>query len=75
MPSQRKQGSFFVFSFFSLEVLLSYKKCFIKIRDPKIIETYEAITNNEMEEFMKKNPSNFYLKSDTSKSVSQLFQK
>lgn len=44
-----------------------------KIRDPKIIETYEAITNNEMEEFMKRNPSNFHLKSDSSKSVSQLF--
>jgi len=47
-----------------------------KVRDPKIIETYETITNNEMVEYIKKNPSNFHIKSEmsSSKSVSQLFQ-
>jgi len=47
-----------------------------KVRDPKIIETYETITNNEMVEYIKKNPSNFHIKSELSstKSVAQLFQ-
>jgi len=48
-----------------------------KIRDPKIIETYETITNNEMVEYIKRNPSNFHIKSEwnSTQSVSQLFQK
>jgi len=47
-----------------------------KVRDPKIIETYETITNNEMVEYIKKNPSNFHIKSElnAAKSVSQLLQ-
>jgi len=47
-----------------------------KVRDPKIIETYETITNNEMVEYIKKNPSNFHIKGElgSTKSVSQLFQ-
>jgi len=47
-----------------------------KVRDPKIIETYETITNNEMVEYIKKNPSSFHIKGNltSTKSVSQLFQ-
>jgi hypothetical protein len=29
------------------------------VKDPKIIETYEAITNHEVVELMKRNPSTF----------------
>jgi len=48
-----------------------------KIRDPKIIETYETITNNEMVEYIKRNPSNFHIKGEanSSSSVSQLMTK
>jgi len=47
-----------------------------KVRDPKIIETYETITNDEILEYMKRNPSNMLIKSEleTTKSVSDLFQ-
>ena len=57
------------------------KPCLLRenhVKDPKIIETYEAITNNDVAEYMKRNPSQFSninkphdLKS--SKSVAQIF--
>jgi len=48
-----------------------------KVRDPKILETYEIIKTAEMEQYIKKNPSNFQIdKSDSTlnTSVSQMFQ-
>jgi sodium/hydrogen exchanger-like protein 3 len=47
-----------------------------KVRDPKILETYEIITSNEMEQYIKMKPSNFHMKSDShlNTSVSQIFQ-
>jgi hypothetical protein len=32
------------------------------VKDPKIIETYETITNNEVVELLKRNPSTFQFK-------------
>lgn len=57
------------------------KPCLLRenhVKDPKIIETYQTITNNEVEEYMKKNPKSITdLKSKDelkeSKSISTIF--
>jgi len=57
------------------------KPCLLRenhVKDPKIIETYQAITTNEVEEYMKRNPASvmdMQKKNDLkeSKSVSTLF--
>jgi len=57
------------------------KPCLLRenhVKDPKIIETYQTITNNEVEEYMKNNPASvidLQKKNDLkeSKSVSHLF--
>jgi len=57
------------------------KPCLLRenhVKDPKIIETYQTITNNEVEEYMRKNPASISdLKSKNelkeSKSISTIF--
>lgn len=57
------------------------KPCLLRenhVKDPKIIETYQTITNNEVEEYMKRNPKSISdLKSKDelkeSKSISTIF--
>lgn len=57
------------------------KPCLLRenhVKDPKIIETYQTITNNEVEEYMKRNPKSIVdLKSKDelkeSKSISTIF--
>jgi len=44
-----------------------------KVRDPKILETYEIITSNEMEQYIKRNPSNFHMKTDQNLNNSESF--